>query len=141
VGPPEIGELSGANALRQRFFYWRTFAKSLPEKYDFDLKEGFSTKKNDPNSPDFKKKILQIARFLLLVPVGSKKYRKDLIFSYLHISTCSQIWLNHFPDDSHLGYITKLEKETLPSGGPPSGEPTRAGTSPTITWLFPGDCP
>jgi hypothetical protein len=58
------------------------------------------------------KKNLQIARFLLLVPVGSQKYRKDFILSYLHISTCGQIWLNHFPDDSHLGYITKLEKET-----------------------------
>jgi hypothetical protein len=36
-----------------------------------------------------------------------------LIFSTFHISTCGQIWLNHFQDDSHLGYITKLEKETL----------------------------
>jgi hypothetical protein len=59
------------------------------------------------------KNILSIARFSLLVPVGSKKYKKVLIFSYFHLSTCGQIWLNHFPDDSHLGYITKLEKETL----------------------------
>jgi len=64
-----------------------------------------------------------------------------LIFYYLHICTCGQIWLNHFPDDSHLGYFTKLEKETLPSGGLTSGEPTHTGTSPTITWMFPGDCP
>ncbi len=65
--------------------------------------------KNGPNSPDFEKKILPIARFLLLVPIGSQKYKKILIFSYFHISTCGQIWLNHF----HLNYITKLEKETL----------------------------
>jgi hypothetical protein len=64
------------------------------------------------------KNILPIARLLLLVPVGSQKYKKILIFSYFHISTCGQIWLNHFPDDSHLSYITKLEKETL-SGTPP----------------------
>jgi hypothetical protein len=70
-------------------------------------------KKMSPNSPDFEKITLPIARFLLLVPVGSQKYRNILIFSYFHNSTCGQIWLNHFQDDSHLGYITKLEKETL----------------------------
>ncbi len=62
MGPPEIGEQPGANALTQRFFYWRIFAKSLPEKYDFGLKEGFSIKKktqirqikkNKKISPDF----------------------------------------------------------------------------------------
>jgi len=54
-----------------------------------------------------------MVRFLLLVPVGSQKYRKIYIFFYFHISsTCGQIWLNHFRDDSHLDYITKLEKET-----------------------------
>ncbi len=67
-------------------------------------------KKMAPNSPDFEKIILPIARFLLLVPVDSEKYR---FFPYFCISTCGQIWLNHFQDDSHLGYITKLEKETL----------------------------
>ncbi len=67
--------------------------------------------KNGPSSSDFEKKILPITRFLLLVPVGSQKYRKIFIFSYFHISTCGQIWLNHFQDDSHLGSITKLEKE------------------------------
>jgi len=58
-------------------------------------------------------KILLSARFLLLVPIGSQKHKNILIFSYLHISTCGQIWLNHIGDDSHLGCITKLEKETL----------------------------
>jgi hypothetical protein len=29
----------------QHFFYWQIFTKSLLEKYDFDLKEGFSMKK------------------------------------------------------------------------------------------------
>jgi hypothetical protein len=71
------------------------------------------------------KMILPIARILLLVPVGSQKYRKILVFSYFHISTCGQIWLNHFPDDSHLSYITKLEKETL-AGTPVQGEPATA---------------
>jgi len=66
-----------------------------------------------PNSPDFEKIILPIAKFLLLVLVSSQKYRKILFFSYFHISTCGPIWLNHFTDDSHLGYITELEKETL----------------------------
>jgi len=83
----------------------------LPTPY---LKNMISTYRNGPNSSDFKKKNLPIARFLLLVPINSQKYRKILIFSCFHISTCSQIWLNHFRDDSHLGYITKLEKETLP---------------------------
>jgi hypothetical protein len=70
-------------------------------------------KKMAPNSPDFEIFFLPIARFLLLVPIGSQKYRKILIFSYFHISTCGQIWLIHFQDDSPLGYITKLKKETL----------------------------
>ncbi len=84
------------------------------EKYDFDLYEGFSILKKGPNSSDFEKKAFTITRFLLLVPIGSQKYRKILIFSYFHkILTCGQIWLNHFQDDSHLGYITKSEKETL----------------------------
>jgi hypothetical protein len=69
--------------------------------------------KNGSNSPDLGKKILPIARFLFLVPLVSQKYRNILIFSYFHISTCDQIWLNHFRDDTHLGCITKLEKETL----------------------------
>jgi len=71
--------------------------------------------RNSPNLPDFEKKILPIARFSLLVPVHSQKCWRILIFSYFHISTCGQIWLNHFGDDSHLGYITKLKKETLVS--------------------------
>jgi hypothetical protein len=33
---------------------------------------------------------------------------------YFHISTCGQIWLNHFRNDSHFGYIKKLKKETMP---------------------------
>jgi len=60
---------------------------------------------------------------LLLVAVGSQKYRKILILSYFHVSTCGQIWLNHFRDDSHLGYITKLEKETLSVGAVARGAP------------------
>jgi len=77
----------------------------------------------------WKKKNLSIARFSLLVPVGSKKYIKVFIFSYFHLSTCGQIWLNHFPDDSHLGYITKLEKETLVNP-----------LLPTCNWDHPHQC-
>ncbi len=33
--------------------------------------------------------------FFLLVPAGSQTYRKILIFSYFHIGSCGQIWLNH----------------------------------------------
>jgi hypothetical protein len=53
-----------------------------------------------PKFARFWKKILAIARFLLFVPVGSQKYKKILIFSYFHINTCDQIWLNHFQDDT-----------------------------------------
>ncbi len=38
-------------------------------------------RKMAPNSPDFEKQILPIARFLLLVPVGSQRYREILICS------------------------------------------------------------
>jgi hypothetical protein len=61
--------------------------------------------------PDFGKKILSIARFSLPVPVGGKKYKKVLIFSYFHLSTCGQIWLNRFPDDSHLGTSQNWKKK------------------------------
>ncbi len=42
-----------------------------------------------------------------------KNIKRFWFFSYFHISTCGQIWLNCFQADSHLDYITKLEKETL----------------------------
>jgi len=61
----------------------------------------------------FWKKKSTYHQIFILVPVGSQKYRIFKIFSYFHISTCGQIWLNHFGDDSHLGSITKLEKGTL----------------------------
>ncbi len=72
------------------------------------------------------KNFLPIAKILLLAPVGSQKYRKILIFSYFHIRTCGQIWLNHFPDDGHLSYITKLEKETL------AGTPSKLNRHPLL---------
>jgi hypothetical protein len=80
--PPKVkgAKITMSTSQHLRFFYWRIFGKSLPKKYDFDLKEGFSMKKNGPNSPDFEKEILSIARLLLLVPVSSQKYRKILIF-------------------------------------------------------------
>jgi len=59
------------------------------------------------------KRFYQSPDFLLLVPIGSQKYKKILIFSYFHISTYGHIWLNHIREDSHFGYIAKLEKETL----------------------------
>jgi hypothetical protein len=76
------------------------------------------------------KKNLPIIRFVLLVLVSSQKYRQILIFSYFHISTCAQIWLNHFQDDNHLGYITKLEKETL----------VHVPCTPSLTFLAPFAC-
>jgi hypothetical protein len=60
-----------------------------------------------------KKKTLPIARLLLFIPERSQKCWRISIFSSFHINTCGQIWLNRLGDDSHLGYITKLEKETL----------------------------
>jgi hypothetical protein len=56
----------------ERFFYWRIFAKSIPDKYDFEQQEGFSIKKMT-QIRQISKKILPITRFLLLVPIGSKK--------------------------------------------------------------------
>jgi hypothetical protein len=75
-------------------------------------------KKMAQKSSDLKIYILPIARFFYYeFPVGSQKYRKILIFFLFHISSTSdQIWLNHFGDDSHLSYITKLERETLHDG-------------------------
>jgi hypothetical protein len=64
------------------FFYWRIFAKSIPDKYDFDLQEGFSMKKMT-QIRQISKKILPIARFLLLVPIGRKKIEKDSDFFLL----------------------------------------------------------
>jgi hypothetical protein len=69
--------------------------------------------KNGPNSPDFEKKLIPITKFLLLILILSQICWKILILPYFHINTRGQIWLNHFGNDSHLGYITKLEKETL----------------------------
>ncbi len=89
---------------------------------------------HEKNGPKFARRRIFFStnrQILLLVPIGSQKYRKIfvfsyfhistcsqkyrivLIFSYFHISTCGQIWPNHFQDDSPLGYITKLKKETL----------------------------
>jgi hypothetical protein len=53
------------------------------KKYSFNLYEGFSIKKNGPNSPNFEKNLKPISRFLLLVPVSSQKYRKIFIFFLL----------------------------------------------------------
>jgi hypothetical protein len=36
---PNIGELY--KCVQQRFLYWQIFAKSLPEKYDFDYRKDF----------------------------------------------------------------------------------------------------
>jgi len=92
----------------QRFFCWRIFAKSL---LDFELCEGISWKKW-PKFARFRKN--SINRQIFIISSSRwPKYGNILIFSTFHISTCGQIWLNHFQDDSHLGYITKLEKETL----------------------------
>jgi hypothetical protein len=60
--------------------------------------------KQNHQSPDFYYEFQDAAR-------NVKGFR---FFSYFHISTCDQIWLNYFGDDSHLSIITKLEKETVP---------------------------
>ncbi len=77
------------------------FLKNMIWTYRKDFPWKKWPKKNFCQSPDF-----------YFFPIGSQEYRKILIFSYFHISTCGQIWPNRFQDDSHLGYITKLEKET-----------------------------
>ncbi len=56
---------------------------------------------------------IPIVRFLLLVLVGSQTYRFFFIFSYFHIGTRGQICQNHFRDDSHFNYTTKLEKTDM----------------------------
>ncbi len=52
----------------QGFFYWRIFAKHLPEKYDFDLQEGFSMKK----MAQIRKLQKQIRQIFLLILVSTK---------------------------------------------------------------------
>ncbi len=79
-----------------------------------------------PISPDFEKLSTNRQNFITSSSRGSQKYRKILIFSYFHIRTCGQIWLNHFPDDGHLSYITKLEKETL------AGTPSQVNRHPLL---------
>jgi hypothetical protein len=46
---------SGTSGSHQ-FFYWRIFAKFPPEKYDFDLHNGFFMERKNPISPDFEEK-------------------------------------------------------------------------------------
>jgi hypothetical protein len=75
----------------QPFFYRRILAKIWFQPIGRIFHE-----KNGPNSLDSKNKFLPMVRFLLLVPVGSQKYRKIYIFSYFHITTCGQIWLITF---------------------------------------------
>ncbi len=108
----------------QRFFYWRIFAKSLLEKYEFQfqLYEGFSMKKF-AQFRQISKNFLPIAKNLLLARVGvAKNIERFWFFPTSIIRTCGQIWLNHFPDDGHLSYITKLEKRN-PGWNPVPGEP------------------
>jgi hypothetical protein len=69
--------------------------------------------KNDLNSPDFKRKKIQIARFGRQVPVGSQEYRKILVFFLISYLVCSQIWLNHLMDDLLVHLHHKIEKTTL----------------------------
>ncbi len=66
---------SERNATNLRFFYWRIFAKFLPENYDFKVYEGFSMK-NLAQIGQIRKKILPIARFLLLAPSVAKNVKR-----------------------------------------------------------------
>ncbi len=100
--------------LVQCFFYWWILTKFQPEKYDFDLHNGFFMRKvNGPNSPDFVIQKFEIARVLRWLPEGSQEDRRILCFFLPSYLLCSQIWLNYFLDDYHFGYITKSLKETL----------------------------
>jgi len=70
--------------------------------------------KNDPNSPDFKKKKFQVHQtFYKYVPVSSQEYIEGFYFFFLlSYLVCSQIWLNHLMDDRHFNYIKrKFEKK------------------------------
>ncbi len=82
--------------LRRMFLLWASFCKILTSKIWFRPIGRIFHEKKWPKFIRFQKKILLIARTLLLVPIDSQKYRNFLIFSYFHISTCGQIWLNHF---------------------------------------------
>ncbi len=46
-------------------------------------------------------------------PTPQNLHHRQTDVMNLYVGWCGQIWQNHFGDDSHLGYITKLEKETL----------------------------
>jgi len=54
-------------------------------------------------------KILEAARFLYMVQVGSQIYIR--IFFPFFVS--SQIWLNRLMDDCQFNYITKFNRKTL----------------------------
>ncbi len=74
-----------------------------------------------PISPDFEKNSTSRQNFIIIFS-RQPKIQINFFFPSFHIRSFGQIWLNHFPDDSHLSYITKLEKETL-AGIPVQGEP------------------
>jgi hypothetical protein len=69
---------------------------------------GFSIKKKGSQICQIsKEKFQQLSDF-------AKNIEWIIFFSYWHISTCGQIWLNHFPDDSHLGLLHhKIGKKKL----------------------------
>jgi hypothetical protein len=54
-------------------------------KCNFDQYKGFFMGKNNPNSPNFRKKKIQVAIFLQYVPVATQEYRRILVLFYFHI--------------------------------------------------------
>jgi hypothetical protein len=85
-------------------------AKFRPEKYDFSsLCKEFSPKekKEYQNSPDFKEKKIRNRQIFYDKFQQVAKNIKLYIYIYIYIYIQSQIWLNYFLDDHHLGYNEK----------------------------------
>ncbi len=95
---------------RPCFFCCEFWLNFRPEKYDFDLGQGFSMGKmaqisqisisknfkSSESYDNFQKVVKNIEGFWFF------------LLSYLF---CSQIWLNHLMDDCHFSYITNLQKK------------------------------
>jgi hypothetical protein len=108
------------------FFLWQNSVKFRPEKYDFDLYNGFSMKKTSPKFTRFGRIFFQFVRIFndKFQEVAKNlegfcflffylyKFNNNFLISYL---VCNQIWLNHRMDARHFTNITNFFKKKTPS--------------------------
>ncbi len=85
-------------------FFWRNIAKFRPEKYDFDVYKGFSTRKW-PKFARLSIKKVPDHQIFMISSTRQPRIQEEPVL------VCNQIWLNH------LSYITKLKKKNLDADG------------------------